>query len=369
MKSYLLSLALLLLLAFISSCSKPTAPEVVATPTFSPAGGIYYYPAADVVISSTIGATIVYTTDGSTPASNSPIYSTPIHITETTTIKAQAYKEGWKNSPIASATYTIGVTSGQMIYVPGGTFTMGRTTGSGESDELPTHSVTLSSFYIGKYEVTQAEYFAITGPTPASGYGVGDNYPGNYVSWYAILRYCNLRSMAEGLTPVYTISGSTNPANWGAIPSYDNATWDAAICNWNVNGYRLPTEAEWEYAARGATNNPDYLYSGSDDINAVAWYNGNNLPYGGKPVGTKAPNALGIYDMSGNVWEWCWDWYGSYSSSSQSNPTGPVSGSYRVSRGGSWYDYANYCRVASRNYDGPDGSYIHIGFRVCRVSP
>jgi len=259
------------------------------------------------------------------------------------------------------------------VLVPGGTFTMGRTTGSGYSDELPTHSVTLNSFYLGTYEVTQAEYaqFMQPGSSWTSNYGLGDNYPAYYVSWYAILKYCNLRSMAEGLTPVYSISGSTNPANWGSVPTSNNSTWNAAICNWNANGYRLPTEAEWEYAARGATNTPDYLYSGSDDINAVAWYSGNNSPNGSKPVGTKAPNGLGLYDMSGNVYEWCWDWYGSsyYSSSPGSNPTGPASGSSRVLRGGFWSIRADYCRVALRNNSSPLISYYSIGFRLCRAVP
>ena len=263
------------------------------------------------------------------------------------------------------------ITNSGMILIPGGTFTMGRTSGSGDSDERPTHSVTLSSFYMGKYEVTQAEYAQYMQPSSSwtSHYGLGDNYPAYYASWYAILKYCNLRSMAEGLTPVYSISGSTDPANWGSVPTSANSTWDAAICNWNANGYRLPTEAEWEYAARGATNTPDYLYSGSDDINAVAWYDGNNSPYGSKPVGTKAGNGLGLYDMSGNVFEWCWDWYSSsyYSSSSQNNPTGPASGSYRVPRGGGWYISAHYCRVALRDSYDPYGSGNVIGFRLCRA--
>jgi formylglycine-generating enzyme required for sulfatase activity len=202
-----------------------------------------------------------------------------------------------------------------------------------------------------------------------SNYGLGDDYPAYYVSWYAIIKYCNLRSMAEGLTPVYSISGSTNPANWGNVPTSWNLTWDAAICNWNANGYRLPTEAEWEYAARGATNTPDHLYSGSDDINAVAWYSGNNSPNGSKPVGTKAPNGLDLYDMSGNVYEWCWDWYGSsyYSSSPSSNPTGPASGSHRMLRGGCWNSGASYCRVAIRNCAAPDGNSGIVGFRLCRA--
>jgi len=230
------------------------------------------------------------------------------------------------------------------VFIPGGTFTMGRTTGSGGSDELPTHSVTLNSFYMGKYEVTQAEYAQYMQPSSSwsSNYGLGDNYPAYYVSWYAILKYCNLRSIAEGLTPVYTISGSTDPADWGSVPTSSNSTWNAAICDWSANGYRLPTEAEWEYAARGASNDPDYLYSGSDDI---------------------------IYDMSGNVYEWCWDWYGSsyYSSSPSNNPTGPASGSYRVKRGGYWNGSALYCRVASRYGSIPGHSYYAFGFRLCRA--
>ncbi|MCB5271364.1 MAG: formylglycine-generating enzyme family protein [Candidatus Cloacimonetes bacterium] len=255
------------------------------------------------------------------------------------------------------------------VYVPGGTFTMGDTRGGGYSSELPTHSVTLNSFYLGKYQVTQAEYAAVMGSNPASGYGVGANYPVYYVSWYSAMKYCNLRSLDEGLTPVYSISGSTNPTTWGTVPTSNNATWNAAICNWTANGYRLPTESEWEYAARGATNTPDYLYSGSDDLNAVGWYDGNNSPYGSKPVGSKAPNVLGLYDMSGNLYEWCWDWWDSsyYSSSPSSNPTGPNSGSVRVSRGGYWYYYAVFCRVAGRSGNSPYYSFYGIGFRLCRA--
>jgi len=270
------------------------------------------------------------------------------------------------------------VTPGKMIRVPGGTFTMGNTRGVVDEygdeydDELPTHSVTLNTFYIGKYLVTQAEYSQYM-PSPNWDYGLGDNYPAYYVSWYAILKYCNLRSMAEGLTPCYTISGSTNPDNWGEVPTSRNSTWDAAICNWNANGYRLPTEAEWEYAARAATNNPDYLYSGSDDISTVAWY-WSNSGSSTHPVGTKAPNGIGTYDMSGNVWEWCWDWYSSsyYSSSPQNDPRGPESGSKRVLRGGSWLSNATSCRVASRSLN-PYDSYTYSGlsvngFRLCRAA-
>lgn len=367
----------LLLIQLAFSCKKETTePEdqqTVATPTFSPAGGTYTSTQNVSIATTTANATIRYTTNGSEPTSSSTAYSSPINVSSTTTIKAKAFKDGWTPSSTASATYTIsGGTPGEMVLVPGGTFTMGRTTGSGSSDELPTHSVTLNSFYIGKYEITQAEYSQYMQPSSSwtSNYGLGDDYPAYYVSWYAILKYCNLRSLAEGLTPCYTISGSTNPANWGSVPTSNNSTWNAAICNWNANGYRLPTEAEWEYAARGATNTPDYLYSGSDDINAVAWYSGNS-GYTSHPVGTKAPNGLGLYDMSGNVWEWCWDWYSRfyYSSSPSSNPTGPASGSGRVRRGGGWSDGASGCRVASRYGGNPNYSGSDIGFRLCRAIP
>ncbi|NLO43483.1 MAG: formylglycine-generating enzyme family protein [Candidatus Cloacimonetes bacterium] len=255
-----------------------------------------------------------------------------------------------------------------MIHVSGGTFIMGRTQGSGESNELPTHSVTLNSFSIGKYQVSQSEYQAIMGSNPASGYGVGSYYPVYYVSWYDAIKYCNLRSMSEGFMPVYSISGSTNPDDWGSVPSSSNATWNVAVCNWNANGYRLPTEAEWEYAARGATNNPDYLYSGSDIIDDVAWYCDNSSK--ARLVGGKSANGLGIYDMSGNVYEWCWDRYvwDYYESSPSNNPSGPENGSYRVLRGGSWVNYRDRCRVSYRGYFAPYNEGNYVGFRVCRTA-
>lgn len=258
---------------------------------------------------------------------------------------------------------------GEMVFVQGGTFTMGDHFAEGDSDELPTHSVTLSDFYMGATEVTQAEWTAVMGSNPEGGYGVGDTYPVYYVSWYSIMKYCNLWSISEGLTPCYSIKGSTDPAVWGEVPYDYNTDWDAVICNWSAKGYRLPSEAEWEYAARGGIHNADnYHYSGSGTINDVAWYDKNNDPYGSKPVGTKAANQLGLYDMSGNLWEWCWDWYGSYTSDSVTNPYGPTTGSYRVLRGGNFVSSAAYCRVASRgNYGGPYGSNYNIGFRLSRT--
>ncbi|GEM_PF-326414 len=340
----------------------------VATPQVSPVGGYYEIPQTVTITCNTVEAMIYYTTDGSEPSENSIPYTDPFIISADLLLKVKAFKNGVG----PSVTVEIEYHGFKFGYIPEGTFTMGDTRGGGESDELPIHSVILNAFYMGKHEVTQIEYAAIMGSNPSSGYGVGDNYPVYYVNWYSAIKYCNLRSINEGLTPVYSINSSTNPTNWGEVPSSDNVTWNMAICDWNADGYRLPTEAEWEYAARGATNTPDYLYSGSDDINTVAWFVDNNSPYGCKPVGTKAPNALGLYDMSGNVFEWCWDWYdlSYYSNTSGSNPTGPDSGAVRVARGGRWNISPNLCRVADRNYRSQfSNSSSGLGFRLCRAFP
>ncbi len=263
-----------------------------------------------------------------------------------------------------------------MVFIKGGTFTMGDTRNADNEYETP-HKVTLSSFYIGKYEVTQAEYSKYMQPQIewSERFGIGNEYPAYYVCWYEAIKYCNLRSIDEGLTPCYTIKGSTNPADWGEMPTGwedpQMPIWDGALCNWKANGYRLPTGAEWEYAARGATNTPDYLYSGSNNIGEVAWYYENSNGSSHR-VGTKAANGIGIYDMSGNIKEWCWDWedFETYGSDPQTNPTGPEWGPLRLQRGGDWeYDGVGpeYCDVIRRHGDHPqDGRFIS-GFRVCRT--
>jgi len=243
------------------------------------------------------------------------------------------------------------------VRVEGGTFQMGSPSG-GDNDERPVHTVTVKSFYISKYEVTQKEWFEIMGTTihqqrdmaneSWSLHGEGDNYPMYYVNWYEAVEYCNKRSIKEGLTPAYRGSG-------------DNIT-----CDWNANGYRLPTEAEWEFAAKGGIK--DFLtttYSGSNSVDAVAWYDGNSGS-STKPVGTKAANSLGLYDMSGNVWEWCWDWKADYPSGSQTDPRGPVSGAYRVLRGGSWFNTAASVRSSYRYSYTPSFRYNNYGFRLVR---
>jgi formylglycine-generating enzyme required for sulfatase activity len=182
-----------------------------------------------------------------------------------------------------------------------------------------------------------------------------------YVNWYDALVFCNKLSMAEGLTPAYRISGSTDPAAWGTVPTSSNSTWDAVTIVSGSTGYRLPTEAQWEYAAKGG--DPGYTYAGSDTVGNVAWYTSNsgNVTHA---VGTKAANGLGLYDMSGNVWEWCWDRDGSYSSGEQTDPTGASSGSYRVRRGGCWNNSTDYVCSVYRYASTPNSRSNLIGFRL-----
>ena len=242
------------------------------------------------------------------------------------------------------------------LLVTGGTFNNG------------TSAVTLSSFYIDKYELTQAEYQAVMGTNPSNFTGVS-NGPVEMVSWFNAIEYCNRRSIQEGLTPCYSYSTyGTNPATWPVGWNTSDTNHTNVACNWTANGYRLPTEMEWMFAARGGNQTHNYTYSGSNDLNEVGWYNSNsgNTTH---TVGTKEPNELGLYDMSGNVSEWVWDIYGEYPSGSQNNPTGASSGSNRVRRGGSWYGSAGGCAVTFRYYGNATYSNDYIGFRCVRIFP
>ena len=300
--------------------------------------------------------------------------------------------------------------SPEMIWVKEGSFLMG-------SDDLmdidarPVHEVTMSGFYMSKNLITQAQYHAATkfcpfyfygksGSTPPyiraelpEGAASGDILPAEQVTWFDAVEFCNKLSLLEGYTPVYTISNRT-PAEGYPITEAD------ITADWNASGYRLPTEAEWEYAAKGGNGmGPYFIYSGSDDPDAVAWFNNdvdstwkvgvrealdNAEPeafvtfmvstghYVGRhnrtyPVGTKAPNSLGIYDLSGNVWEWCWDWFGDYTDVKKTDPKGPDSGDRRVKRGGAASEAgSSVIRISNRDYYFPFWWYSYMGFRVVR---
>ncbi len=255
-----------------------------------------------------------------------------------------------------------------MVSVTGGTFKLGAT----DPD------MTVSSFIMAETEVTQELWQAVMGNNPI-GFS-GAKLPVES-SWYDALEFCNKLSILDGKTPVYSIAGSTDPDNWGT----PGAAWDAVIVNWAADGYRLPSEMEWMWAAMGGaagegvhsggifTDGYSKQYAGHNrgndpsgsNIGNYAWYSGNsgNTTH---DVKGKTANELGLYDMSGNVYEWCWDLYGSYPVTEETDYHGPAGGSHRVGRGGSWFDSVSFCTVASRNNFWPNGQSNIIGFRFVR---
>jgi len=250
-----------------------------------------------------------------------------------------------------------------MVRVEGGTFTMGSAALFDDCccfrAEMPARSVTVSGFWMGRFLVTQGEWYDVMGTNPS--HFQGDmvpartnwrNLPVESVSWLDAVEFANAKSLRAGLTPAYAISG----------------TGASRVVSWNcgANGYRLPTEAEWEFAARGGMAcRGNFEFSGSNVAGEVAWYR-ENSGGGTQPVRTLRPNALGIYDMSGNVWEWVWDLWGPYPSVAQTDPAGASSGSFRVLRGGSWGNSAAIVRCAFRVGDAPWGRGGDLGFRLVR---
>jgi len=279
-------------------------------------------------------------------------------------------------------------TQPEMVLVKAGSFQMGDESGELWEGTRPVHQVILNyNFWIGKYEVTFAEYDIFceeSGKPPANDQGWGrEERPVVNVTWRDAIAYCNWLSEKENFQPAYNEAGELLDFN-------GNVTTDIT----RVDGYRLPTEAEWEYAASGGHEAvpipPRFLFSGSDDIDEVAWYfenSGDEMIFTGtpltvdysshgaakiqgkstQPVGQKKPNELGIYDMSGNVWEWCHDWYGEYTVGEKVNPIGADFGHLRVMRGGSWIFGANDCRVGNRLYRPPHEKIFRLGFRFART--
>lgn len=408
-KGYYLASVALLLIVLIGSCKEKTVgvptlnppgkEQKVGVPTMNPPCGEYVEGQKLSLVCPMAGAVIYYTLDGSDPTESSPAYSGPILLpVGAVTVKARAFKQKWIPSSLATGSYKITKEAfAEMVFVRGGTFTMGGTRDPISPDgdsfrgkekrwiNVPTHQVALSSFYMGNHEITQGEFFRTMGYLPdgiSDTFGRGKNYPVYDVSWFEAIKYCNLRSIEEGLTPSYSIMGSTNPDSWGDVPdSQVDASWfgteipsgynvwNSVLCNWEAEGYRLPTEAEWEYAARGGKSNHNYRFSGSDDLNKVAWtYEDSGIDC--RPVGTKSSNELGIFDMSGNVAEYCWDIHTRYTPQAKTNPRGPDRGDYRVCRNNGLItpyttDIESYT-VSFRDECCPYLGSVGVGFRVCR---
>ncbi len=237
-----------------------------------------------------------------------------------------------------------------MMFVKGGEFTMG-------NDFYGAHTVVLDDFYMANIQVTQSLYKKIMGRSTSL--MKGENKPVESITWHDAIIFCNSLSLKEGKKPAYK-AGSIVDLDKITL---DNFAWSNFTCDWNANGYRLPTEAEWEYAARGGERLLPFRYSGSNDINEVAWY-GENSDITTHEVGMKKPNALGIYDMSGNVEEWCWDLFEDYRSAAQKNPRGAETGNLHVKRGGCWLDDPAQCGVFYRGSASEQAKGSTLGFRL-----
>jgi formylglycine-generating enzyme required for sulfatase activity len=273
-----------------------------------------------------------------------------------------------------------------MVYIPAGSFQMGDSFNEGDGNELPVHTVFVSAYYMDKYEVSGALWDKVKAWGGGNGYGYdgagatkGTNHPMQTLIWYDMVKWCNARSEMEGRVPAYyTDAALTQIYKTGQV---------APFVNWNA-GYRLPAEAEWERASRGGAEGHRFPWTDTETISESQanyysdgsfinydigptsgfnpTYNDGTSPFT-SPVGSFAPNGFGVYDMAGNVWEWCWDWFTSYTSDSQTDPRGPATGSTRVGRGGNWNFYALHCRNAYRFGNAPTYSASNIGFRCARA--
>jgi len=327
------------------------------TPTSATSGGdITATGGADITAKGVCWSTLQNPTilDFATDEGNNPSnYTSNISgLTANTTYYVRAYATNSKGTGYGNELEFVAenIFPGEKVAVAGGTFTMGSPNGTGGTNEQPEHSVTLSAFSISKYEITNAQYATFMND-------IGANINGSFNG----VEYLDM--VGTDIQISHTSGSFIADAGKENNPVIE-VTWFGAKAYAEHYGGRLPTEAEWEFAAKGGNSSSGYTYSGSNTIDDVAWYTSNS---GGAthPVSTKSANELGLHDMTGNVWEWTNDWYDAnyYSSSPNNDPQGPATGTGRVIRGGSWFSFASSCRIARRNDDNPTLTSRFLGFR------
>ncbi|MCL1827641.1 MAG: SUMF1/EgtB/PvdO family nonheme iron enzyme [Candidatus Cloacimonetes bacterium] len=439
-------IAILFILFLLSCEDRSTDPDrFVPKPTFHPGSAHFTAAFSMQILCEMSEASIFYTTDGSLPSNQSTFYIAPIQINDVTTVKAIAYRPGYRASEVATANYSFDKVATPEISLPEGVYystqevsiycsTPGAriyyTTNQGEpiehdallyeepfvlpgsqcdvrygkgkafrEDGLPSqttahryefrtaamvavtggsfsvyphYNVSLTSFQISNYPVSQEEWASVMQGNPngiavfPSHFAEQGKHPVESVSWYEAMLYCNRRSAQEGLDLVYSIAGVSDPNTWGNVPWWTGSVWDDVVMDMSKNGYRLPTEMEWYYAAKGGNQSLQYVYSGSFYADEVAWFS-ENADFSTHIVGEKKANELGLYDMSGNVFEWCWDWHEpDFPNGTVYDPTGPMTGDFRIQKGGSWEHDEDRCEIVFRGRANPHYRYRTNGFRVVR---